>query len=403
MSNSLDQLFDTIKSHLERLSAGHDSEAMRHDLIIHPLLTSPLALGWDPPEIVSQKSVKVPSEIISSYVWKGAVPKQKRPDICIMPYGLSYPVTVIEEKARQISLQKLREHLGQLKEYQYLHNTVWGLLTDGEKWILQKNNETFHQYASLDELRRGMSDLRECIGREALMDRLYRDKTTDLVIVRPNNNIIVIISPSGALKQKNIVEYLWEPTPSGRDLIKNLQKPIVDALRQNMKPINKDDIKKIVFNNKLKVKDRLYKLEKRRRKHVDSYNYLIADSFFDICSSLTGGIELLLNTEMKLNKEEWRSICDIYGQSLQRFANWYPVLDKNVPHIKTNRMLKEIDFKELCSLINDEALSMKTEAIRLKTNMMTVVDFNKFWSDFHGETIREEEFERIFKELYNLE
>ena len=127
MKYELGQFFDELKRNLECLGQAQDNEATRHDLLVRPILTHPSVLGWHAPEVIPQHNIDVAPTIRYSYVWQRAEPKKRRPDIVVIPYGLSNVVAVIEEKARQKSIRTLYEHLSQVKEYQYLHNVVWGL------------------------------------------------------------------------------------------------------------------------------------------------------------------------------------------------------------------------------------------------------------------------------------
>ena len=91
-------------------------------------------------------------KLLDSYIWKNASPTKKRPDLLIVPYGLSQSVAVIEEKKKQADVRKLKGFSSQLSEYQQMENVVWGVLTDGEKWIIKKNNEIYYSFSNIDEL-----------------------------------------------------------------------------------------------------------------------------------------------------------------------------------------------------------------------------------------------------------
>lgn len=212
--------FDSLKRSLNQLQeSGFDNESMRHELIIRPIIVSPLILGWESKEVISQSECNVSEFVRKSYYWRNAEPKKKRPDMIIVPYGIKKTVAVIEEKNRQFTMQSLREKVGQLKEYQYLHNAVWGLLTDGSKWILQKNNEIYHEFESLSELEKNIYDLKECISKASLMDRLSKFGTSDLIICKPNNNIAMIISLSRLIPSSTLKEYLSANTIESLDFL----------------------------------------------------------------------------------------------------------------------------------------------------------------------------------------
>lgn len=185
MNKDIDNFFDCIQRNIENLhnKPEIDNEAMRHDLIIRPILTNAITLGWQETEIQSQQSIDVPTEIKKSYIWAGAIPQKKRPDMIIVPSGYDQTVVVIEEKQLQRDLKNLKGYLSQLIEYQCLHNVVWGLLTDGEKWILQRNFQVFHTFESIKDLKNNLRDLQACIAKKHLMDRIIKHNTPDLITI----------------------------------------------------------------------------------------------------------------------------------------------------------------------------------------------------------------------------
>lgn len=181
------QFFDELKKRVNILhsSPQRDNEASRHDLLIYPLLTSPFGLGWDAQDLVSQSTIRVPKELSSSHIFRNGEPKIRKPDILISPVNSRKNIAVIEEKQFQSSIEKLNNYRLQVSEYQALYECTWGVISDGEKWLLKKNFETFHQFNSLDELRLGIIDLRNCIGKEQVTKRLIHHGTCDLVVVIP--------------------------------------------------------------------------------------------------------------------------------------------------------------------------------------------------------------------------
>jgi hypothetical protein len=181
------EFFDELKKRVDILHSfpQRDNEASRHDLLIYPLLTSPFGLGWDSKDLVSQSTIKVPNEVNTSHIFRNSEPKIRKPDILISPANMSRNIAVIEEKEFQLSIEKLNNYRVQVAEYQALYECTWGVISDGEKWLVKKNFETFHQFSSLEELRLGMFDLRNCIGREQVIGRLITHGTCDLIIVIP--------------------------------------------------------------------------------------------------------------------------------------------------------------------------------------------------------------------------
>ena len=54
----IERLFDELQSRLDFLRGGLvDNEAMRHELIVRPILTHPLVLGWAGQELIAQKTI----------------------------------------------------------------------------------------------------------------------------------------------------------------------------------------------------------------------------------------------------------------------------------------------------------------------------------------------------------
>ena len=224
MNRALDAFFDKLQKQLEALkSSGIDNEAMRHDLIIRPFLTNQLGLGWKRTEIQAQQTIEVPEELRESYFWTGAIPKYRRPDLIIVPEGYRKTVAVIEEKQAQKDMNNLKGYLGQLKEYQYLHHAVWGLLTDGEQWMLQKNFELFHAFRSLIELKKNFVDIQNCIGRIALIDRLEKYGTSDLIVIvlssiKSSKNVLDKSEKEFSVKSSQQIQHVIELYSAARHL-----------------------------------------------------------------------------------------------------------------------------------------------------------------------------------------
>ncbi|PSN10625.1 hypothetical protein C7293_27400 [filamentous cyanobacterium CCT1] len=162
--------------------------------MIYPFLTSPFGLAWDPKDLISQSQIKVPTEITDSHIFRNGIPKVRKPDILISPIENKKNIVIIEEKDYQSNIDKLNNYRIQLAEHQALYECIWGVISDGEKWLIKRNLETFNQFNSLEELYRGVSDLRHCIGKEKVIKRLVEYGTTDLVIIIPtfgiNQNIL---------------------------------------------------------------------------------------------------------------------------------------------------------------------------------------------------------------------
>lgn len=242
MPNDAARFFDELERTLDSLNEdpSRDNEAMRHDLVVRPLLTSVFGLGWHSTELVSQAPIAVPQAVQESYFWTGATPKNRRPDLIIVPYGVDRTIAVVEEKKGLASISELREHLGQVKEYQYLHDAIWGLLTDGEKWILQKNLETHATFDSFAHLRRNIRELQECIGRSQVLRRLMTFGSADMVVVRPRSRLVVVASPIVPGPISSLADFLQTPSAQGLDLVGNLTQSLRDQAVNSTSGLEKD-------------------------------------------------------------------------------------------------------------------------------------------------------------------
>jgi len=247
MNKKFDEFYDDLERTAEYLSQNEDNEAIRHDLLIRPILISPHGLGWEKGEALSQIETPLNSALSESYYWRGAIPKKKRPDIILIPYNVSKVVGIVEEKKRQAGVIELEKHVGQLLEYQYLHRCVWGLLTDGEKWVLTKNHDVFHRFDNLQDLKRKINDLRHCIGRSAIVERLHKYGTPDLVYIRPSNHVLIYGFPGADHSITNFHKLLNKPTKEGADLVKLLFITSRDEIIQKSSNINSYEIRKIII------------------------------------------------------------------------------------------------------------------------------------------------------------
>lgn len=206
--NSKDKYFDELKRRVDFLTQNpdRDNEASRHDQLIYPILTSEYGLGWQPGDLISQSTISVTKHIKESHIFRGAVPKLRKPDILICPPGFEKNIALIEEKQRQNDVKSLNDHRLQVHEYQSLYQCTWGVLSDGERWIVKRNFETYHEYSSIDELARGIRDLQNSLGREQTIKRIAMLGTADILIVLSGS----IISTKDAYLPSNCEIYGFE-------------------------------------------------------------------------------------------------------------------------------------------------------------------------------------------------
>lgn len=183
--NSKQQFAEELIKRVEFFNQNpdRDNEATRHDQLIYPFLTNACGLGWAPEDLVSQSTIKIPKHITESHIFRNSIPKLRKPDILICPPGFDKNIAVIEEKQKQSDIAKLNEHRLQTHEYQALYQCTWGVLTDGERWIVKRNFETFHEFSSIYELIQGIDDLKNCLGKSAVIERIVRQNTTDILLI----------------------------------------------------------------------------------------------------------------------------------------------------------------------------------------------------------------------------
>ena len=230
MGAEVDRFFDNLERKAEHLSKTAGNEAMQYNLIIRPFLTSALTLGWTSAGIAPQTASTLQEEIIPSNLGHGAIQKNLSPNVLIVPFGIPKDVALAVLNARIRGLKDLFRNLLMVKEYQYVHSAVWSLIIDGNKWVLQKNNKTCMTFNSLGELKKGLDDFRDCISLEAIVKRMIRFGTIDLLIVRPSSAIIVIASPERAYPPEAMSDFITDAKITSRDLILNLCKTFqIDA------------------------------------------------------------------------------------------------------------------------------------------------------------------------------
>lgn len=216
--NPVDALFDDFDRKLQSFGQN-DNEAMREINIIMPLLSHPYGLGWDGMDLLLKK------------YYMG-----KYPDITILPYNihLPKPVAIVEAKKKHKDVPSLKKHLDQLKGYQEMYQTTWGLLSDGEKWILQKDNKEFHAFDSILEMKSHIKDLQHCIGKRSIIERIVKHNTVDIFIGNYADKIFTVIDPFQSISDPvGLYEYLSQPTYGGAELIKNISETIESTRKGN--------------------------------------------------------------------------------------------------------------------------------------------------------------------------
>ena len=221
------ELFDELQRRLDDLNAHpeRDNEAIRHDRLVLPFLTASHGLGWDITDIISQPSILLPQTLTESHVFRNAKLVSRTPDLLISPTEVRSPIAVVEEKKRQTSSAALDNYRYQLHEYQASFRCVWGLLSDGEHWILKRAFETVCVFESLLDLKKGLVEVQELLSKARVMHRLQTFGTADLVIVVPFFPFNIMDAETGPLsigtwraKATILTGLFWMTGGSSRDL-----------------------------------------------------------------------------------------------------------------------------------------------------------------------------------------
>ncbi len=334
MGTQLDNFFSELQRCADHILTVADNEAIRHDLLVRPLLTSPLALGWEAGEVLSQLEMPVPHTIAESYYWRGAVPRKKRPDIVLVPYSVAPVAGVVEEKGHHVKLSELESHVGQLLEYQYLHRCIWGLLTDGEKWVLTKNHEIFHRFENLSDLKHRLADLQHCIGRSAILERFQRYRTYDLVYVRPSPSIIIVGIPGAQRPVTTLADFLRQPSNQGKDIVLYLYKSTRSDTFDHL-----DDVPSVDF-----------------RRVIEE---LIDDPFTDIVTVVYHAADFLLSYETYEtgDKSSKDRMLAAYEKGVQSWNEMYPVFRSHADELKVRTSLDLPWLMEFCNEVNHYPLT----------------------------------------------
>lgn len=191
----LHESIDLLRNHPE-----DDSEACRHEWIVRPLLTSEAGLGWNITELLPQKFLRIPNSLKGGQAIRDGWDRNgARPDIIIKPIG--WPsFAAIEEKGRHDNVQLLSTNRKQIREYEALIGCVWGVLTDGERWIIEKNFKIYMSFDSLAELERNFAELNDCLGRGSVLRRREHSGSYDIIAM-------VLVSPSTSSGLEKDPEY----------------------------------------------------------------------------------------------------------------------------------------------------------------------------------------------------
>ena len=204
------------------------------------------------------------------------------------------------------------------------------MLTDGNQWILQKNNEVFHTFGSIIDLKKHLTDLQQCIGRQAIVERLLRFGTADIVIARPSRRIVVIASPIKVSHPSTIDDFIKNPSNEAMDIVCNLSITLRNSVW-------------IYFENNTVNKD-----VQRLLDHIYS-QYLI-----DLAAAHNGFSYLCLweNPSPELAKD--------YNVSTEKWLNVYHILDD---YYENDILSNHINLDNLVMLFIDTQMTTHCQGI----------------------------------------
>lgn len=277
--DEITKVFDVLKRRRDWLEDNQpiDNEAVRHDQLVLPVLSSPLILGWDYRDLLAQQSIAVPSVVSESHILRNAVHKKRRPDVLVFPDSVKKAVAVVEEKGRQETTVTLDGHRLQLLEYLSLYKCVWGVLTDGNRWIVQRQFESHFCFDNLEEIRRHLIDFREAIGKAALLERLRTFGTPDVVFMMPLKQSHTVSLGNGSppidslpvlLGQLNDLDLRVESAQADYDRQKEIEMEFVNLAHEHSSeqddPVEADCLEAADFNS---AYPQLLKLDELRKQH----------------------------------------------------------------------------------------------------------------------------------------
>ena len=278
--DEITKVFDTLRRTRDWLEDNQtiDNEAVRHDQLVLPVLSSPLILGWDHKDLLAQQCISVPSKVRESHILRNAVPKIRRPDVLVFPDSVQKPVAVVEEKGRQETIVTLDDHRLQLLEYLSLYKCVWGVLTDGNRWIVQRQFKSHFCFDNLEDIKQQLTDFREAIGKATLLERLRTFGTPDVVFMMPlkephtsshGTGSLPIDSLPILLRQLNDLNLQVESAQAVFHRQKEIEMGFVDLAHKHSSgeqddPIEADYLEAAYFNNAHTELQKMEGVQKKR-------------------------------------------------------------------------------------------------------------------------------------------
>jgi hypothetical protein len=194
------QFLDSLRRRIEHVPAPLDNEAWRREFVINPILQHPLLFGFEPAEIGAEIAYSLsPYERDRLAARFGDVPHSVRPDYIIVPADPATVAAVVEAKRRQPDVASHLRHASQLLLEQAVSGAPWGILTDGERWTVFRDDEPIVHADSLEDFAMSVQVFKRLVGRAALIDQVTRPKSLTVILLESSTGSRVGDSASAPL------------------------------------------------------------------------------------------------------------------------------------------------------------------------------------------------------------
>lgn len=198
------QFFADLRRAREKIAEPYDNESWRREALIRPVLRSPFGLGFQEHEILCEVSFPIRTRedrLLADQIYPHR--KRIRADYLIQPEGNVRPSGLVEAKRILPDFVSMQKHKNQALIGQVLANADWGLLTDGEAWLLMRGDEDILYCESLESLESGIQEFQFFVGREALIQQFGSAPRIRLMPVMYRSRIASQPSPHRSDSQPN--------------------------------------------------------------------------------------------------------------------------------------------------------------------------------------------------------
>ncbi len=159
------EFFADLRRVREKIAEHHDNETWRREALIRPVLKSPFGLGFQEHEILCEVSFPIhagQARLLAEEIYPNR--KRIRADYLILPEGNIRPSGLVEAKGQLPDFVSVQSHKNQALIGQVLADTDWGLLTDGEAWLLMRGDEELLYCDSIENLEAAIAEFRSLVG-----------------------------------------------------------------------------------------------------------------------------------------------------------------------------------------------------------------------------------------------